>query len=58
LAVDAVRGGVYQLTSAQLAREMSSRRLDGMKVLGDGVFISIVLNPEPEWRKLGDLTRG
>ncbi len=54
LAVDAIDGGMYQLTPEQIHAEMRSQNASVMR-LGDGLLFAVVLKPDPAWQKVGQL---
>lgn len=53
LAVDAISGGIYNLTPEQIVATMAS---ENVKVSDNGLYIAIVLLPQPEWNKVASLT--
>lgn len=53
LAVDAISGGIYRLTPEQVQAEMHSK---GYAAGSQESFISVVMQPNPEWTKVGNLT--
>lgn len=56
LVVDASTGGMYKLTPEQLEAELRSDQADAM-TNDEGLFIAITLKADPEWEKLGELTK-
>jgi hypothetical protein len=54
LAVDAISGGLYNLSPEQLNAEL---RNNDANVLGskDGIMVVAVLRPDPAWQKIGSL---
>jgi len=54
LAVDAISGGLYMLTPDQVQAEMRSNRIAYSKNSKDS-YIAIVLEPDPSWKKIGEL---
>lgn len=52
LAVDAITGGMYKLTPAQINGELvkSVATTDG-----DILYVAVVLEPDPSWEKIGQL---
>lgn len=54
LAVDAISEGMYKLTPDQIAGTLNKEE---MSITGkrDQLFITIVLQPEPGWIKVGQL---
>jgi hypothetical protein len=57
LAVDAISGGLYKLTPEQVSASLLSAGTAGTVLPGDGVYIAVVLRPEPGWQKVGQLVR-
>jgi hypothetical protein len=56
LAVDAISGGLYNLSPEQLNTEL--RKTDAqISAIGDGVYVVAVLVPDPLWQKVGSLSR-
>lgn len=56
LAVDAITGGMYKLTPDQIQAEMHRDRAS-VKKMRDGVFLTVVMEPEANWEKVDQLTR-
>jgi hypothetical protein len=54
LVVDAAAGGMYKLTPEQISAELRNGNLS-LNENNDGFFIAIVLEPKPEWEKIGSL---
>ena len=54
LAVDAMSGGLYKLTPSQIAGTMP-QQTSGLTT--DGLYVAVVLQPDPAWEKVGQLTR-
>jgi hypothetical protein len=55
LAVDAISGGMYKLSPEQITAEMRAAGT-GAFIQDGEVFITVVLEPKPEWEKIGQLT--
>lgn len=53
LAIDAVTGGIYVLTPDQVNAEMKQNHLITKK--SDTSYIAIVMEPDPSWKKIGNL---
>ena len=53
LAVDAATGGMYKLIPEQINRSLDegTASIDD----GDNVFITVVMQPNPDWEKIGEL---
>ncbi len=56
LAVDAMTGGLYSLSPKQLHAELR-KNSSNVSVNEDGVMIVAVLQPNPLWKKIGNLPR-
>jgi hypothetical protein len=54
LVVDATAGGMYKLTPEQISAELRNGNLSS-KEGNDSFFIAVVLEPKPEWKKIGSL---
>lgn len=56
LAVDAISGGMYKLTPEQVQAELKEGSVSILEEEGR-LFITVVLEPNPEWEKIGTLSR-
>ena len=54
LAVDASAGGMYKLTPEQIESELRAP-LSSNVSNEDGLYIAVVLKPDPSWEKIGTL---
>jgi hypothetical protein len=54
LVVDASAGGMYKLSPEQLNAELRSQQAEVLQS-EEGLFIAVVLEPNPEWEKVGRL---
>lgn len=55
MAVDAITGGMYKLQPEEIKRTLN---VDGQQTLNDGtLYIQFVMNPDPKWEKIGQLTK-
>lgn len=54
LAIDAISGGIYMLTPDQIQAELQSNSITVSK-MGQDSYITVVLSPDPSWKKIGDL---
>ncbi len=54
LVVDAAAGGMYKLTPEQINAELRDGNL-AFNENNDGLIIAVVLEPKPEWEKIGSL---
>jgi hypothetical protein len=55
LAIDAISGGIYVLTPEQIQAELCTNNIAYSKNSKES-FIAIVLQPDPSWQKVGNLT--
>jgi hypothetical protein len=55
LVVDASTGGLYNLEPAQINQNLDEETAQQMK--DSDVFISVVMEPDPDWKKIGQLKR-
>ncbi|HEY9516854.1 MAG TPA: PEGA domain-containing protein [Gemmatimonadaceae bacterium] len=56
LAVDAISGGLYKLTPDQVAGQLA-RQSASVKRVGDGLYVTVVLRPDSNWERVGELKR-
>ena len=56
LAVDAISGGLYNLTPEQVSGTLLANS-SKVAPLHDGLYVVVVLKPQPEWRKVAQLQR-
>jgi hypothetical protein len=56
LVVDAGTGGLYNLTPTQIQGQMI-RQGAGAGQAKEGIYLSVVMTPDPTWQKIGQLTR-
>jgi len=54
LAVDAISGGIYKLSPEQVEAELASKGM-GTSMQGSDIIITVVLDPDPSWEKVGNL---
>lgn len=55
MAVDAITGGMYKLQPEEIKRTMN---VDKQQTLNDGtLYIQFVMNADPKWEKIGQLTK-
>jgi hypothetical protein len=54
LAVDAISGGLYKLSPEQVDAELASKGM-GTNTQGSDIIITVVLEPDPSWEKVGNL---
>ncbi|HET7565088.1 MAG TPA: PEGA domain-containing protein [Gemmatimonadaceae bacterium] len=56
LAVDAISGGLYKLTPDQVAGQLAKQSASVERV-GNGLYVTVVLQPDPSWERVGRLQR-
>ena len=54
LAVDAISGGLYKLTPEQVSATMLTKSASLART-PDGLYVAVVMTPEPGWQKVGQL---
>jgi len=54
LGVDAITGGLYNLTPDQVAAELSKEGV-GFLYGEDTIYITVVLKPDPDWERIANL---
>ena len=54
LVVDASTGGLYNLTPEQIAGQMAQQHAV-TQVSRDGVYVFVVMEPDPSWQQIGSL---
>jgi hypothetical protein len=62
LAVDAMSGGLYTLSPAQVSGQMTQGIVPQGKppaeaLTKDGIYIAVVLHADPSWRRVGTLAK-
>jgi hypothetical protein len=56
LAVDAITGGLYKLSPEQVAGQLAQQSASVERVK-DGLYVTVVLEPDPTWQRVGSLDR-
>ena len=57
LAVDAATGGMYKLSPEQVSAQLDQQTAGQAIQTDEGtIFITVVLQPDPEWEQIGSLT--
>ncbi len=56
LAVDAVSGGLYKLSPEQVMGEMAKQGAS-VQSTKDGLYVTVVMSPDPTWQRIGTLER-
>ena len=62
LAVDAMSGGLYNLTPNQISGQLSGGVIPQGKpptamITKDGIFITVVMHADPAWKRIGSLAK-
>ena len=62
LAVDAMSGGLYNLTPNQISGQLSGGVIPQGKpptamITKDGIFITVVMHADPTWKRIGSLAK-
>ena len=55
LAVDAISGGLYKLSPQQVSGTLTTQT--SSMVTKDGLYVIVVMHPEPGWQRIGGLSR-
>jgi PEGA domain len=55
LAVDAISGGMYKLSPADLSAALNANSAGTLRKSGDGIYVIAVLKPEASWVKVAQL---
>jgi PEGA domain. len=56
LAIDAASGSMYRLTPDQIQAELRNQSVSVVQAK-DGIFLTVVMQPERDWQKVGQLER-
>lgn len=56
LAVDAISGGLYNLTPEQIAGQLARQSANGFSKQDGTTYVFVVLHPDPTWQRVGSLT--
>lgn len=56
LAVDAISGGLYNLTPEQIAGQLSKQG-GALEQNAEGIYVVLVRNADPSWHRIGTLQR-
>ena len=56
LAVDAMTGGLYNLTPEQITGQLA-RQGASIKSTSSGIYVGLVSSPDPSWVQIGSLSR-
>jgi uncharacterized protein YceK len=55
LAVDAISGGMYKLSPAELSAALGATSAGAAKKSGDGIYVIVVLKPKANWVRVAQL---
>ncbi len=56
LAVDAMAGGLYKLTPVEINAVLAKEGVSSL-YRKDSLYVAVVLNPDPNWEKIGQLEK-
>ena len=56
LAVDAISGGLYKLSPEQVMGQMAKQNAS-VQSTKDGLYVTVVMTPDPAWQRIGSLER-
>lgn len=56
VAVDAISGGIYRLTPEQIQAELHQNNMT-CKANGNQSYVAVVLQTDPSWEKIGQMTK-
>lgn len=56
LGVDAVSGGLYELTPEQVSADLKKKGVAATGKDDKSLYVSVTLQPDPSWKKIGELT--
>lgn len=57
LAVDAITGGLYQLSPEQIHATLAKRGSAQLRLKDDSLYVFVTLNPDPSWKKVGQMAK-
>ncbi len=57
LAVDAISGGLYNLSPEQIQATLSKEGSTHSKLPNDALYVFVTLDPDPSWIKIGQMTK-
>lgn len=55
MGIDAITGGMYELKPNEIQRELQQKQ--NISFDGDNLIIKVVFSPNPEWEKIGQLSK-
>lgn len=55
LAVDAITGGLYKLEPSQVQASLARQGAE-LDLGDDALYLAVVLRPDPEWQRIGELS--
>ncbi len=56
LAVDAISGGLYNLSPEQIQATLNKEANANLQFRDDALYVFVTLNPDPSWKKVGQMT--
>jgi hypothetical protein len=56
LGVDAISGGLYELTPEQVSADLKKKGVASTSKNDNSLYVSVTLQPDPSWKKIGELT--
>ncbi len=57
LAVDAISGGLYNLSPEQIQVALSKEENAHLQLTDDALYVFVTLAPDPSWTKVGQMTK-
>jgi len=57
LAIDAIGGGLYDLSPEQIQAALSKEEITNFKLEDDSFYVFVTLNPDSSWDKIGQMRR-
>lgn len=57
LAVDAISGGLYNLSPEQVQATLNKEESANLQLTDDALYVFVTLDPDPSWKKVGQMTK-
>jgi hypothetical protein len=57
LAVDAISGGLYNLSPEQIQATLNKEESANLQLTDDALYVFVTLDPDPSWKKVGQMTK-
>lgn len=57
LAVDAINGGLYNLSPEQIQATLSKEESANLRLTEGALYVFVTLDPDPSWKKVGQMTK-